>query len=37
LEGGDGVPFIFGKDKNEILVKGLSTPKAGEDLNKFEE
>jgi len=36
LEVGDGLPFFIGKEKNEILVEGLLTPKAGEVLKKFE-
>jgi hypothetical protein len=36
LEEGHGLPFLIGKDKKEILDKGLLTPKVGEVLKKFE-
>jgi hypothetical protein len=36
LEAGHGLPFLIGKDKKEILDKGLLTPKVGEVLKKFE-
>jgi hypothetical protein len=36
FEAEDGLPFLIGKDKKEILAEGLLTPKAGEVLKKFE-
>jgi hypothetical protein len=36
FEAEDGLPFLIGKDKKEILNKGLLTPKVGEVLKKFE-
>jgi hypothetical protein len=36
LEAGDGLPFLIGKERNEILAEGLLTPTAREGLKKFE-
>jgi hypothetical protein len=33
----DGLPFLTGEDKNEILVEGLLIPKVGVVLKKFED